>query len=42
MNYLKKVFDYKIGDLKYQIDGLVPKDVCNYFINFYKEHSSNE
>tara|TARA_R100000935_G_scaffold52073_1_gene79033 strand:- start:675 stop:1289 length:615 start_codon:yes stop_codon:yes gene_type:complete len=40
MDRLKEVFDYKIGDLKYQIDGLVPKDVCNYFINFYKENEN--
>mgnify|MGYP005989822489 FL=1 len=31
-------FDYKIGDLKYRIDGLMPKIVCDYFIDFYNEN----
>ena len=29
------MFEYKIKDLKYRINGLVPKDVCNYFIDFF-------
>ena len=33
-------FNHKIGDLKYRIDGLVPKDICDYFINFYNENTS--
>ena len=32
-------FDNKITDLKYHIDKLVPKDVCDYFIDFYKKHT---
>jgi len=32
-------FDYKINDLKFHINGLVPKDICNYFINFYEDHN---
>ncbi len=31
-------FDVKISDLKFHINGLVPKDTCNYFINFYEEN----
>ena len=31
-------FDVKISDLKFHINGLVPKDICNYFINFYEEN----
>tara|TARA_R100001086_G_scaffold25028_1_gene11840 strand:- start:969 stop:1568 length:600 start_codon:yes stop_codon:yes gene_type:complete len=29
-------FDAKITDLKYHINGLVPKDVCNSFIEFFE------
>ncbi|MAL47067.1 2OG-Fe(II) oxygenase [Hyphomonas sp.] len=35
----------KITDLKFHVDKLVPKDVCNYFINFYEdniEHAKTE
>ena len=32
-------FDYKITDLKFHIDNLVPKNVCNYFINFYENNT---
>jgi hypothetical protein len=32
-------FDAKISDLKFHINGLVPKDVCNYFINFYEKNN---
>jgi|TARA_R110002020_G_scaffold205045_1_gene409505 hypothetical protein len=31
-------FDHKITDLKYRINSLVPKDVCNYFIKFYEDN----
>ena len=31
-------FDAKISDLKFHIDGLVPKDLCEYFINFYENN----
>tara|TARA_Y100001938_G_C7883267_1_gene326089 strand:+ start:53 stop:640 length:588 start_codon:yes stop_codon:yes gene_type:complete len=31
-------FEAKISDLKFHIDGLVPKDLCEYFINFYKNN----
>ena len=30
--------DAKITDLIYRINGLVPKDVCKFFINFYEKH----
>lgn len=32
-------FDYKITDLKFHIDNLVPKNVCDYFINFYENNT---
>jgi len=32
-------FDCKITDLKFYINGLVSKDICNYFINFYEDHN---
>ncbi len=35
----------KITDLKFHVDKLVPKDVCDYFINFYEdniEHAKTE
>lgn len=32
-------FDYKITDLKFHIDGLVPKDLCKYFIDFYEKNN---
>ena len=38
-------FDYKITDLKFHINKLVPKNVCDYLINFYeknKEHALSE
>ena len=31
-------FDAKISDLKFHIDGLVPKNLCEYFINFYENN----
>ena len=31
-------FDFKIKDLKFHIDGLVPKNICNSFINFFEKH----
>jgi hypothetical protein len=31
-------FDYKITDLLYKIDNLVPKDVCNYFIKIFEDN----
>tara|TARA_X000001388_G_scaffold52304_1_gene38001 strand:- start:2 stop:589 length:588 start_codon:yes stop_codon:yes gene_type:complete len=31
-------FDVKISDLKFHIDGLVPKNLCEYFINFYENN----
>jgi len=34
-------FDYKIIDLKYHIDKLVPKDVCKYLIDFYENNSQH-
>jgi len=30
----------KITDLLYRINGLVPKDVCKFFINFYETHQA--
>ena len=33
-------FDYKILDLKYQIDGLMPKSICDSFINLYEENAN--
>ena len=35
-------FDHKITDLKFHIDKLVPKDVCQYFINFYEHYIQHE
>ena len=38
-------FDHKITDLKFHIDKLVPKNVCDYLIDFYeknKEHALSE
>jgi len=35
-------FDYKITDLKFHIDKLVPKEVCKYFINIYENNSKYE
>ena len=32
------MMDAKITDLIYRINGLVPKDVCKFFINFYEKH----
>ena len=32
--------EVKIKDLKYRINGLVPKEICDYFITFYKEHEN--
>jgi hypothetical protein len=32
-------FDHKITDLKFHINKLVPKDVCEYFINFYENNT---
>tara|TARA_R110000850_G_scaffold33596_2_gene91361 strand:- start:64 stop:666 length:603 start_codon:yes stop_codon:yes gene_type:complete len=34
-------FDHKITDLKFHIDKLVPKDVCQYFINFYENNNQH-
>jgi hypothetical protein len=34
-------FDYKITDLKFHINKLVPQDVCKYFIDFYENNSEN-
>ena len=31
-------FDFKIKDLKFHIDGLVPKNICNSFINLFEKH----
>jgi hypothetical protein len=31
-------FDHKITDLKFHINGLVPKHVCQHFINFYEKN----
>ena len=31
-------YDYKISDLKYRINGLVPKEVCEYFIKVFEEN----
>jgi hypothetical protein len=31
-------YDYKITDLKYRMNGLIPHDVCKYFIDFYEKH----
>jgi len=38
-------FDHKITDLKFHVNKLVPKNVCQYFINFYEnniEHTKTE
>ena len=38
-------FNHKITDLKLHVDKLVPKDICEYFINFYEQNknlSNNE
>tara|TARA_R110000851_G_scaffold36119_1_gene94513 strand:+ start:2273 stop:2881 length:609 start_codon:yes stop_codon:yes gene_type:complete len=32
-------FDVKVSDLKFHVNGLVPKDVCKYFINFYENNT---
>ena len=34
-------FDHKITDLKFHINKLVPKDVCQYFINFYENNNQH-
>lgn len=34
-------FDFKISDLKYRVNKLVPKNICDYFINFYNENEKN-
>ena len=34
-------FDHKITDLKFHIDKLVPKDVCQYFIDFYENNTQH-
>jgi hypothetical protein len=31
-------YDHKILDLKYHINGLMPKSVCDFFINFYEDN----
>ena len=31
-------FDFKIKDLKFHIDGLVPKNICDLFINLFEKH----
>jgi len=31
-------YDYKISDLKYRIDGLVPQKECDFFIKFFEEN----
>ena len=31
-------FDYKITDLKFHINKLVPKNVCDYLIDFYEKY----
>ena len=31
-------YDHKISDLKYRINGLVPKDVCKKIINIFEKH----
>lgn len=33
-------FNQKIKDLKFHIDKLVPKNVCDYFINYYENNSN--
>jgi len=35
------MFDYKISDLKFRIDKLVPVDVCKYFIDFYENNTKH-
>ena len=32
-------YNYKISDLKFHINKLIPKNVCNYFIDFYENNS---
>ena len=32
-------FNHKITDLKYEINKLVPEDICKYFINFYENNN---
>ena len=32
-------FDFKIKDLKFHIDGLVPKNTCNSFIELFENHN---
>jgi hypothetical protein len=31
-------FDYKITDLQFRINNLIPKNLCDYFINFYENN----
>ena len=31
-------FDHKISDLKYRINGLVPKNVCQKIINIFEKY----
>tara|TARA_R110000803_G_scaffold289_1_gene1109 strand:+ start:452 stop:1048 length:597 start_codon:yes stop_codon:yes gene_type:complete len=33
-------YNYKLTDLKYRINGLVPKNICDSFINLYKDNES--
>jgi len=33
-------YNHKISDLLYQINSLVPKNICDYFINFYENNSN--
>jgi hypothetical protein len=34
-------YDYKISDLKFRINNLVPKDVCKYFIDLFENNIIN-
>ena len=36
------MFDYKITDLKYHINSLMPKTVCDSFIKFYEDNNTDE
>ena len=33
-------YNHKISDLLYQINSLVPKNICDYFINLYENNSN--
>jgi len=35
-------FDYKITDLKYKINSLMPKNICESFIKFYEDNSNKQ